>query len=124
MLSRIEELGGRVIYRCKLEKIVELDDGNVRVKTSKGDIFASAVVLATGHSARDVYEMLLSDGYAIEPKPFSLGVRIEHLQSDIDRALLGDFAGHKALGKGEYHLSDTRRAEEFTRSACVRAGRS
>ena len=107
MLERIEELGGKIIYRCRLEGIEELSDGNVRLRTSRGDILSSAVVLATGHSARDVYGMLMSDGYAVEPKPFSVGVRIEHLQDDIDRALLGDFAGHPALGKGEYHLSDT-----------------
>ena len=108
MLQRIEDLGGRVIYRCKLEKLEELPDGNIRAKTNRDDIFVGAVVLATGHSARDIYDMLMNDGYAVEPKPFSLGVRIEHLQENIDKALFGDFAGHPALGKGEYHLSDTR----------------
>ena len=51
--------------------------------------------------------MLLENGYAIEAKSFSVGVRIEHLREDIDRALYGDMAGHPKLGKGEYHLSDT-----------------
>ena len=51
--------------------------------------------------------MLLENGYAIEAKSFSVGVRIEHLREDIDRALYGDMAGHARLGKGEYHLSDT-----------------
>lgn len=108
MLRRIEELGGKVVYRCRLEGIEELADGNVRVKTNGEDIFASAAVLATGHSARDVYGMLMDGGYVVEPKPFSLGVRVEHLQEDVDRALFGDFAGHPSLGRGEYHLSDTR----------------
>ncbi|MBQ8276135.1 MAG: hypothetical protein IJZ02_05890, partial [Clostridia bacterium] len=51
--------------------------------------------------------MLMARGFAIAPKPFSVGVRIEHLQADIDRALFGDLAGHPALGRGEYALSDT-----------------
>ena len=51
--------------------------------------------------------MLMDKGYAIEVKPFSVGVRIEHLQSKIDEALYGSFAGHPRIGKGEYHLSDT-----------------
>ena len=109
ILARIEELGGRVIYRCRLKEIKEMDDGNIRAVTDKETIVASSLVLATGHSARDIYGMLLDGGFSVEPKPFSVGVRIEHLQKDIDSALLGDFAGHPALGKGEYHLSDTKR---------------
>jgi len=107
MLLRIEELGGKVMYRTRMEGIRELADGNLLVKTSKGDIVASSVLMAIGHSARDTYKMLLEDGYAIEAKSFSVGVRIEHLREDIDRALYGDMAGHPKLGKGEYHLSDT-----------------
>ena len=106
MLKKIEELGGTVIYRCRLEGIGRRG-GELVAVTSRGEIGCSSLVLATGHSARDVYSMLLTDGYDVRPKPFSLGVRIEHLQEDIDKALLGDFAGHPALGRGEYHLSDT-----------------
>ncbi len=107
MLCRIEELGGKVMYRCRLTDIEELSSGEVRAKTTQGDILCSALVLATGHSARDVYDMVMRRGYCVEPKAFSLGVRIEHLQSDIDKALYGDFAGHPRLGHAEYHLSDT-----------------
>jgi len=107
MLSRIEELGGRVIYRCRMDGISEMADGSVVAKTTKGEIHCSSLVLAPGHSARDTYAMLMAQGYAIEAKPFSVGVRIEHLQSKIDEALYGNFAGHPRLGRGEYHLSDT-----------------
>ena len=107
MLERIEQLGGKVIYRCRLDGIEELDNGSVRAVTTKGDILCSSLVLAPGHSAGDTYAMLMKNSYAVEPKPFSVGVRIEHLQEDIDKALLGDFAGHERIGKGEYHLSDT-----------------
>ena len=107
ILLKIESLGGKVLYRTRLESISENSDGTVLAHTSKGDIRCSSLVLATGHSARDTYKMLLEKGYLIEAKTFSVGVRIEHLREDIDRALLGDFAGHPKLGKGEYHLSDT-----------------
>ena len=107
MLRRIEQLGGRIIYRCKLQSLEERADGSVVARTSSGDIECSCAVLATGHSARDVYSMLMGKDFLLEAKPFSVGLRVEHLQKDIDRALLGDFAGHPRLGRGEYHLSDT-----------------
>jgi uncharacterized FAD-dependent dehydrogenase len=107
MLSRIEELGGRVMYRTRMDGIREMADGNIALETTSGEIVASSVLMAVGHSARDTYKMLLERGFAIEAKSFSVGVRVEHLREDIDRALYGDMAGHEKLGKGEYHLSDT-----------------
>ena len=107
MLKRIEELGGRVLYRARLDGIKRLSDGNIAAITTKGEIVCSSVCLATGHSARDTYKMLMENGYSIEPKPFSVGVRIEHLQQAIDESMYGNFAGHPRIGKGEYHLSDT-----------------
>ena len=107
MLKRIEELGGKVIYRCRLDGIRFGADGEPIAQTTRGEILCSSLVLALGHSSRDTYEMLMSNGFAIEPKPFSVGVRIEHLQENIDRAMYGSFAGHPRVGRGEYHLSDT-----------------
>lgn len=107
MLCEIERLGGRVMYRTRLDGMRELPDGNVAVRTTAGELICSSVLLATGHSARDTYKMLLENGYAIEAKSFSVGVRVEHIRENIDKALYGDMAGHPALGKGEYHLSDT-----------------
>ena len=106
VLDRIEALGGVVKYRTKLEDITPTDTA-VRVRTSAGELEAGVVLLAIGHSARDTFAMLAQKGMMIEPKPFSVGVRIEHLREDIDRALYGDLAGHPALGPGEYGLSDT-----------------
>ncbi len=106
VLNRIEALGGTVRYRTKLEDFTPTAQG-VRVRTSQGELEAGVVLLAIGHSARDTFEMLIRKGMMIEPKPFSVGVRIEHLREDIDRALYGDLAGHPALGPGEYALSDT-----------------
>ncbi len=110
MLAEIERLGGEVRYRCRAESLRENADGSVTVRTPQGEEAFSAVVLAVGHSARDTYEELIAGGFAVEAKPISVGVRAEHLQADIDRALYGDFAGHPDLGHAEYALSDTRRA--------------
>lgn len=108
MLRSISDLGGKVIYRCKLESLTENSDGSVTAHTSKGDILSSLVVLALGHSARDTYRMLIENGYDIIAKPISVGVRIEHKRSDIEKAMFGKFAGHPLLGAAEYSLSDTR----------------
>ena len=108
LIDRITECGGRVIYRCRLDGIDELADGSLCAHTSCGDIHAGAVLLATGHSARDTYEYLISNGYDVSAKPFSVGVRVEHLTEDIDRAMFGTHAGDERLGHAEYTLSDTR----------------
>ena len=106
ILGEIQRLGGEIRYRCRMDDIEELPDC-LRVLTSDGEIPCSAVILAPGHSARDTYQRLLQKNYAIQPKPFSVGVRVEHLQKNIDAALYGSFAGHPNLGPGEYALSDT-----------------
>ncbi len=62
------------------------------------------VVFAPGHSARDTFEMLHRRGVFMEAKPFSIGVRIEHPQSMIDRCRFGDKAGHPLLGAADYKL--------------------
>ena len=108
MLDEILRLGGRVIYRCRLKDFEECADGTLTAHTTAGDFSCGALILAIGHSARDTYKTLIAKQYAIEPKPISMGVRAEHLQEDIDRAMYGESAGHPALGHGEYSLSDTR----------------
>ena len=107
ILSRIAECGGEVIYNCRLDAFTENPDGSVTVNTSKGDMVGSSVVLAIGHSARDTYTFLNEKNYSLIAKPFSVGVRVEHLRSDIEIALYGDSAGDPLLGAAEYALSDT-----------------
>jgi hypothetical protein len=68
------------------------------------DLAARQVVLALGHSARDTFAMLWDAGVFVEAKPFSIGVRIEHPQSLIDRARWGRHAGHPLLGAADYKL--------------------
>lgn len=108
LLSEIERLGGTVRYRCRVESLREEADGGVVALTSQGEVACSVAVLAIGHSAHGLYGELIGRGWAVEPKPMSVGVRIEHRQADIDRALYGALAGHPRLGHAEYALSDTR----------------
>ena len=110
MLDAIEAAGGTVIYRCRMDGMTRLPDGTFSAHTTKGDIPCGVIVLAPGNGARDTYEMMLRSGYAIEPKPISVGVRIEHRREDIDTLFYGKMAGHPQLGAAEYHLSDTRGA--------------
>ncbi|BDD08923.1 FAD-dependent dehydrogenase [Fulvitalea axinellae] len=93
MRESIIGAGGEVIFEARVSDII-LKDGEAKgVITKAGDkIEGEAVLLATGHSARDIYELLHEKGVKIETKPFALGVRIEHAQNLIDRI--------------QYHCSD------------------
>ncbi|GGJ12238.1 hypothetical protein GCM10011320_19340 [Neoroseomonas lacus] len=108
--AKIEALGGEYRFGTKVADIlVETGrDGSRRMRgvvTEAGEaIETDHVVLAIGHSARDTFQMLFDRGVHIEAKPFSIGVRIEHPQSIIDRARFGDFAGNKILGAADYKL--------------------
>lgn len=110
ILDEIAKLGGELRYHCCLTDVIERSDGTLLAKTSLGEIACGALILAPGHSARDTYRRFIENGYAIEAKPISVGVRVEHLQTDIDHALYGSLAGHPNLGPAEYALSDTRGA--------------
>jgi uncharacterized FAD-dependent dehydrogenase len=110
MRAAIFELGGEVRFGCKVDDI-EIEryadgSGQVRgVRLADGERIATEhVVLAVGHSARDTFRMLFERGVFIEAKPFSIGVRIEHPQSLVDRARFGKFAGHPLLGAADYKL--------------------
>jgi uncharacterized FAD-dependent dehydrogenase len=111
--ATIEGLGGEYRFRSKVTGLLfeggvgEGDARTVRGVTLEGGeaIESEAVVLAVGHSARDTFRMLHERGVHIEAKPFSLGVRIEHPQSVIDRARFGSNAGHPDLGAADYRLS-------------------
>ncbi len=105
MRETIVSLGGEFRFEQKVEDI-EIDEGQVRgVVLSNGErIAADHVVLAVGHSARDTFQMLQRAGVYVEAKPFSVGFRIEHPQSLIDRARFGASAGHPVLGAADYKL--------------------
>jgi uncharacterized FAD-dependent dehydrogenase len=104
--ARIEALGGEYRFGARVQDI-ELDaTRQIRGLTlANGEqIDADHVILAIGHSARDTFAMLHRRGVQIEAKPFSIGARIEHPQSLIDRARFGAFAGHPMLGPADYKL--------------------
>ena len=106
----IEALGGEYRFQSKVEdlEIDERRDGSRQVLgVVLGDgthIATDHVVLAVGHSARDTFQMLWDRGVAIEAKPFSIGLRIEHPQSLVDRCRYGERAGHPRLGAADYKL--------------------
>lgn len=118
---RIRELGGEVRYNTKLEKINTVCGKAVSVTANGEDIPCSQVILAVGHSARDTYSYLKDSGFVLTPKPFSVGVRIEHLRADIDRAVYGKEAGNPLLGSAEYALS-RRVGEDCVYSFCMCPG--
>ncbi|MBQ6675086.1 MAG: NAD(P)/FAD-dependent oxidoreductase [Ruminococcus sp.] len=103
--QEIIRLGGEVRFETALTDLTPTPDG-IKARLSDGsEIDCSALILAIGHSARDTFEMLAGKNVFLEPKPFSVGVRVEHLQSDVDRSLYGSSAGDPMLPKGEYQLS-------------------
>ena len=109
MREEIIALGGEVRFEHKVvDLLIDERDGakEVRgVQLADGTVIASRhVVLALGHSSRDTFRMLHHRGVFMEAKPFAIGFRIEHPQSLIDRARLGRFAGHPAIGAADYKL--------------------
>ncbi len=105
MREQIRELGGEVRFQERVTDVLIEDGQLVGVELASGETLHSKhVVLALGHSARDTFRMLHSRGVFMEAKPFSVGFRIEHPQSLIDRARLGKYAGHPKLGAADYKL--------------------
>lgn len=97
--------GGEVRFKTKLTDIIVEDGKITALKLNDSEVLrCSAVLLALGHSARDTFEMLKRRGVYIIPKPFSIGVRIEHPQVLINYAQFGDSAGHPMLGAADYKL--------------------
>ena len=123
MRHQIEEAGGEVRFHAQLEGLCF--EGGVLVHADVRDGCTGAVeridvrraVLACGHSARDTFEVAYEANVAMEQKPFSVGVRIEHLQEAVNRAQYGEAVAHPALGAADYklavHLSGGRSAYTF-----------
>ncbi|TCZ57890.1 NAD(P)/FAD-dependent oxidoreductase [Roseicella aquatilis] len=108
--AQIEALGGEYRFGTRVVDLVIEPDGDGRrhvrgvVLEGGESLRTDQVVLAIGHSARDTFAMLRDRGVYLEPKPFSIGVRIEHPQSMIDRARFGPNAGNRLLGAADYKL--------------------
>lgn len=103
--KEIESLGGGILFDSPLDGL-RIKNGSISGVYSKGrEIKADKLILSIGHSARDTFEMLIKSGVVVEPKPFSVGARIEHRQCDVEQSLYGALAGDKRLPAGEYQLS-------------------
>ena len=137
---KIVELGGEIRFGSHVTDII-IEDGDVQGRTSaaggrmpgaaavRGVVLASGeqiasdhVILAVGHSARDSFEMLHRRGVHIESKPFSIGFRIEHPQTLINRCRLGSEAAHPVLGAADYKLVHHCRNGRSVYSFCMCPG--
>ncbi len=105
MRQEMIALGAEVRFEQKVTDLL-IEEGQVQgvVLESGEQLLSRHVVLALGHSARDTFRMLHAQGVYMEAKPFSVGFRIEHPQSLIDKARLGKYAGHPKLGAADYKL--------------------
>ncbi|NJL58797.1 MAG: FAD-dependent oxidoreductase [Desulfobacteraceae bacterium] len=113
--KRIEQFGGEVRFNSRLDHLI-IENKTLRgVVINREEIRTDACVLATGHSARDVYDMLADAGVPSESKAFAVGVRIEIPQHRIDRAQWGNYAGHPRLGAASFRLT---RKKEGKYRAC------
>ncbi|MCL7945512.1 NAD(P)/FAD-dependent oxidoreductase [Marinobacter sp. ATCH36] len=105
MREEIISLGGEIRFEQKVTDLLT-DNGRVQgVELASGErLMSRYVVMALGHSARETFRMLHHRGVFLEAKPFAIGFRVEHPQSLIDHARLGNYAGHPALGAADYKL--------------------
>ncbi|MDE2156175.1 MAG: NAD(P)/FAD-dependent oxidoreductase [Xanthomonadaceae bacterium] len=128
MRATIESLGGEIRFGQRVDDLlVETGAGDTRqvrgVSLAGGEqLRADHVVLALGHSARDTFAMLHARGVHLEAKPFSIGFRIEHPQSVIDRARFGPQAGHPLLGAADYKLVHHGKGGRSVYSFCMCPG--
>ena len=107
--ERVISLGGEVHFGAKVTEL-SMTGGTVTSVEytedgSSHSIVTHNVILATGHSARDIFEMLYEKQISLSQKNFAVGVRIEHRRENIDRAMYGDSSGHPALKAADYKLA-------------------
>ena len=97
MRETILRCGGEVHFQTRVTRLIIEGDKVAGVETADGKAFEGPVILATGHSARDVYQMLHDSGIALEAKGIAVGLRLEHPQRIIDQIQY-----HNVLGRGDY----------------------
>ena len=120
--ERIIELGGQVMFKSTLTDFTA-ENGKIKSVVVNGaeEIRCDSLILAIGHSARDTFEMLYKKKIFLEPKPFSIGARIEHKQEDVNRSLYGKHWNNPNLPQGEYQLS-YRQGERAVYTFCMCPG--
>ena len=105
MRAQIIALGGEIRFATRVDDLHITDSKVTGVTLNNGETLkTNHVILAIGHSARDTFQMIYDKGVYVEAKPFSIGFRIEHRQSTIDKARFGDNAGNEILGAADYKL--------------------
>ncbi len=123
---KIEKLGGKLLYNSKFVAFEEISSEQLLVHYEHDgrdlELKTSRMILATGHSARDTFEYLYKQGLTMERKKFAMGVRIEHLQHDINASQYGRFAGHPALGAADYKLVAHISKEDSAYTFCMCPG--
>lgn len=113
---KLESMGGRIFFGARVSDLLITGDKiQGLIINEQDELKTHLVVLAIGHSARDTYAMLAQKSLRLEPKAFSVGVRVEHPQALIDESQYGSFAGHPALGAADYQL--VYKNEELDRAA-------
>ena len=106
MRREIERMGGEYRFSCAVAGIIMVGGKLAGLRLADGTpVDCEAAVLAVGHSARDTVRQLLDDGVSMEPKSFAVGLRVEHPQAAVDRAVWGGHAGSARLGAADYHFS-------------------
>lgn len=112
--KKIIDAGGEVFFNSHVQKI-DIKDGSIcSVKVNGKDFQTDTCIMATGHSARDVYQFLATAGVQLDQKSFAIGVRVELPQKIIDQSQWGNDAGHPRLGAASFRLSQ--KESESTRS--------
>lgn len=97
MRRTILDCGGEVHFQTRMDALIIRENEVKGIETNTGKTFHGPVILATGHSARDVYRRLAADGIAMEPKGIAVGVRLEH-----PSALIDQIQYHSRQGRGKY----------------------
>ena len=105
LVRSIEAAGGSILTGVRMTGLKIVRGHLEGIETTDGPIATTCLVLAIGHSARDTMRMLHSSGVTIDPKPFQMGIRVEHPQEWIDRRQFGRAAGHPSLGAADYKLT-------------------
>ena len=118
--KEIEALGGKVLFSTKFTGIRAVGGLAMAAVTDKGEVPCDDLILAIGHSARDTFSEILSEGIAMEPKAFAIGFRIEHLQEDISVSQYGEKYAH-LLPPADYRLS-SRKGERGVFTFCMCPG--
>jgi len=120
--ERLEAAGTEFRFGARVTDLVVRDGRAVGVRLGEEELLGRAVVLATGHSARDIHALLQRARVRLEAKPFAMGVRIEHPQPIIDQIQYGRAAGHAKLPAAPYKLAFTPEDKRGAFSFCMCPG--